>query len=56
MLSDTECCAIKRRHSLKIMVTEIRMFPWMCGKTKRDKVRNDDILSELGIALIEENM
>ena len=37
-------------------VAEIRMFRWMCDKTRRDKVRNEYILTKIGVALIEENM
>ena len=35
-------------------VAEIRMFRWMCGNTRRDKVRNEDIRTKIGIAPIEE--
>ena len=32
------------------------MLRWICGNTKRDKVRNEDIHSKIGVAPIEENM
>ena len=32
------------------------MLRWMCGKTRMDKVRNEDIRSLVGVALIEEKM
>ena len=34
-------------------VAEMRMLRWMCGKTKKDKIRNDCILTDLKIALID---
>ena len=40
----------------KISVTEMRMLRWMCGKTKMDKIRNEDIRSLIGIAPIEDKM
>ena len=32
------------------------MLRWMCGKTRMDKVRNEDIRSLVGIASIEDKM
>ena len=32
------------------------MLRWMCGKTLRDKVRNEDIRTKIGVASIEEKM
>ena len=29
---------------------------WMCGNTRRDKVRNKDIRTKVGVASIEEKM
>ena len=34
----------------------MRMFRWICGKTRRDEVRNEDILTKIGVAPIEEKM
>ena len=33
----------------------MHMLHWMCGNT-RDNVRNEDILTKTGVALIEEKM
>ena len=30
------------------------MFRWMCGYTRKDRVRNDDIRDRVGVAPIEE--
>ena len=37
-------------------VAEMRTFRWMCGNTRRDKVRNEDIRTKIGLASIEEKM
>ena len=37
-------------------LAEMRMLRWMCGNTRRDKVRNEDIRTKIGIASIEEKM
>ena len=29
----------------------MRILRWMCGNTRRDKVRNDDIRTKIGISL-----
>ena len=37
-------------------VAEMSMLHWMCGNTRRDKVRNEDIRTKIGAASIEEKM
>ena len=37
-------------------VAEMRMLRWMCGKTKRDKIRNERICKMIEVAPIEEKM
>ena len=32
-----------KQHEHKIGVTEMRMLKWMCGYTRMDKIKNDDI-------------
>ena len=56
LLYGTECWAIKRYHAPKMSVAEMRMLRWMCDNTRRDKVRNEDIRTKIGIAPIEEKM
>ena len=56
LLYGTECWANKKQHIQKISVTEVRMLRWMCGKTRMDKVRNEDIRNLVGIALIKNKM
>ena len=53
LLYGTKCWAIKKQHTQKISVVEMRILKWMCGKTRMDKVRNEDIRSLVGGAPIE---
>ena len=56
MLYGAECWATKRQHVQKMSVTEMRMLRWICGHTRRDRIRNDDILEKVGVAPIEEKL
>ena len=48
--------ANKKQHTQKISVAEMRMLRWMYGKTRMDKVRNEDIRSLVEVAPIEDKM
>ena len=54
LLYGTKCWVIKRYHVQKMSIAEMCMLHWMCGNTRRDKVRNEDIRTKIGIAPIEE--
>ena len=56
LLYGTECWANKKQHTQKISVAEMRMLRWMCGKTRMNKVRNEDIHSLVGVTPIEDKM
>ena len=56
LMYGTECWAIKQGHSHKMSVAEMRMLRWMCGHTRIDRVRNDDIRKKLGVAAIEDKL
>ncbi|RXH87370.1 hypothetical protein DVH24_034270 [Malus domestica] len=56
MLYGMECWAVKHQHVHKIGVAEIMMLHWMCGHTRKDKIRNEDIRGKVGIAEIEGKM
>jgi len=56
LLYGTKCWAIKRYHAQKMSVAEIPMLRWRCGNTRRDKLRNEDIRTKIGVASIEEKM
>ena len=57
LLYGTKCWTIKRYHAQKMSVAEMYMLHWMCGNTRRDKVRNEDIRTKIGVeASREEKM
>ena len=43
MLYGTECWAVKKQYVSKMNIAEMRMLRWMCGKTIRDKIKNEHI-------------
>lgn len=43
MLYGAECQPIKNSHIQKMKVVEMTMLQWMCGDTKRYKIKNNDI-------------
>ncbi|AQK72954.1 Retrovirus-related Pol polyprotein LINE-1 [Zea mays] len=56
MLYGAECWPTKIRHVQQLSVAEMRMLRWICGHTRRDRVRNDDIRERVGVAPIEEKL
>jgi hypothetical protein len=56
MLYGAECWPTKRRHVQQLSVAEMRMLRWICGHTRIDRVRNDDIRDRLGVAPIEHRL
>ena len=52
MLYGTECWAVKKQHVQKMSVVEMRMLRWMSGKIRMDKIRNEHIRKNLGVASI----
>jgi hypothetical protein len=55
-LHGAECWPNKMRHVQQLSVAEMRMLRWICGNTRRDRVRNDDIRERLGVAPVEEKL
>ena len=43
LLYGSECWAVKHNHVKKMEVAEMRMLRWMCGITRRDRIRNEEI-------------
>ncbi|CAN6716432.1 unnamed protein product [Malus baccata var. baccata] len=56
MLYSTECWAVKYQHVHKMGVAEMRMLRWMCGHTRKKKIRNEDIRGKVGVAEIKGKM
>jgi hypothetical protein len=56
MLYGAEYWPTKRRHVQQLNVAEMRMLRWICGNTRRDRVRNDDIRDRLGVTPVEEKL
>jgi hypothetical protein len=56
MLYRAECWPTKRRHVQQLSVAVMHMLRWICGHTRRDRVRNDDIRERLGVAPVEEKL
>jgi hypothetical protein len=56
MLYGAECWPTKRRHIQQLSVAGMRMVRWICGNTRRDRVRNDDIRERLRVAPVEEKL
>jgi hypothetical protein len=56
MLYGAECWPTKRRHVQQLSVAKMRMLRWICGHTRRDRVRNEDIRDRVGVTPIEEKL
>jgi hypothetical protein len=56
MMYGVECWATKGQHIQKMSVAEMRMLRWICGHTRKDQIRNDDIQDKLGVAPIQEKL
>ncbi|KAL6517796.1 hypothetical protein OROMI_033497 [Orobanche minor] len=56
LLYGTECWSVKQCHVQKMNVAEMRMLRWMCGHTKKDRLRNEVIREKVRVASIEDKM
>ena len=56
MLYGIEYWAVKKQYVSKMNVVEMRMLRWMCGKIKRDKIRNKRIHKMIEVVPIEEKI
>ncbi|KAL6530710.1 hypothetical protein OROGR_014570 [Orobanche gracilis] len=56
LLYGTECWAVKQCHVQKMNVTELRMLRWMCGHTKKDRLRNEVIREKVRVTSIEDKI
>jgi hypothetical protein len=56
MMYGAKCWATKGQHVQKMSVAEMRMLHWICGHTRKNRIRNDDIRNKLGVAPIQEKL
>ncbi|XP_070018008.1 uncharacterized protein [Nicotiana sylvestris] len=56
MMYGAECWSVKNSHIQKVKVAEMRMLRWMCGHTRLDKIKNEDIRVKVGVVPIEDRM
>jgi hypothetical protein len=56
MMYGAECWATKGQHVQKMSVAEIWILRWICGHTRKDRIRNDDIKDKLGVTPIQEKL
>ncbi|XP_060189176.1 uncharacterized protein LOC132618126 isoform X2 [Lycium barbarum] len=56
MMYGVECWPVKISHVQKMKVAEMRMLRWMCGHTRSDRIRNEDIRDKVGVASVEDKM
>ncbi|KAF3657114.1 DNA mismatch repair protein MSH5 [Capsicum annuum] len=56
LLYGAECWPTKKAHIQKMKVAEMRMLRWMCGCTRKDRIRNEVIQDKVGVALVEVKM
>ena len=56
LLYGSECWAVKHCHIQKMSVAEMRMLRWMCGHTRKDRLRNEVIREKVKVAPIEDKM
>ncbi|VFR02670.1 unnamed protein product [Cuscuta campestris] len=56
MLYGAECWAVKKTHVCRLHAVEMRMLRWMCGKTRLDKISNEVIRCQVGMAPVEDKL
>ncbi|KAL6544202.1 hypothetical protein OROGR_010699 [Orobanche gracilis] len=56
LLYGIESWAVKQCHVQKMNVAEMRMLRWMCGHTKKDRLKNEVIRENVRVASIEDKM
>ncbi|VFQ59767.1 unnamed protein product [Cuscuta campestris] len=56
MLYEAECWAVKKTHVRRLHAAEMRMLRWMCGKTRLDRISNEVIQRQVGMAPVEDKL
>nr|XP_009790663.1 PREDICTED: uncharacterized protein LOC104238084 [Nicotiana sylvestris] len=50
MLYGVECWSVKKSHVQNMKEAEIRMLRWMCGYTRKEKIKNEYSRDKVGVA------
>jgi hypothetical protein len=56
MMYGAKYWATKGQHVQMMSVAEMRMLRWICGHTRKYRIRNDDIRDKFGVAPIQEKL
>jgi hypothetical protein len=56
MMYGAECWVTKGQHVQKMSVAEMRILRWICGHTRKNRIRNDNIRDKLGVAPFQEKL
>ncbi|VFQ74613.1 unnamed protein product [Cuscuta campestris] len=56
MLYGAECWAVKKTHVGHLHAAEMRMLRWMCRKTRLDRISNELIRRQVGMAPVEDKL
>ncbi|VFQ81273.1 unnamed protein product [Cuscuta campestris] len=56
MLYGAECWAVKKTRVRRLHAAEMRMLRWMCGKTRLDRISNEVIRRQVGMAPVEDKL
>ena len=56
MMYGIECWAVDREIELRMSVSEMRMLIWMSGVTREDRIRNEYIRGNIGVASIVDKL
>ena len=56
MLYETECWVVKNQQKNKLNFTEMGMLRWISGHTRQDRIWNECIREQVGVAPIVEKM
>ena len=56
MMYSCETWATKKKHERKMNVAEMKMLRWMCGVTRKDRIRNEKIRGTVKVGEISKKM
>nr|XP_016437835.1 PREDICTED: uncharacterized protein LOC107763843 [Nicotiana tabacum] len=56
MLYKAECWPVKKSHVQKMIVAKMRILRYMCGHTRKDRIRNEVIKDKVGVAPVEDKL